>query len=134
MREQATEEHFAELAGLAANPRAAAIGEIGLDYHYDHSPRETQHSVFLRQMEIAGGARLPIVIHCREAWDDCLRLIEQQWKRTGLGGIFHCFSGTIDDARRGMEMGFYVSFAGNLRSQRRATSATSPPRFPATVC
>jgi TatD DNase family protein len=110
----ATEEHFAELASLTAHPRIVAIGEIGLDYHYDHSPRDTQQQVFIRQLEIAAAARLPVVIHCREAWEDCLRLLEEQWKRTGLGGILHCFSGTIDDAQRGMDMGFYVSFAGNI--------------------
>ena len=65
-------------------------------------------------MELASQARLPLVIHCREAWPDCLAILEQQWKRTGLGGILHCFSGTISDARRGMECGFYVSFAGTL--------------------
>ena len=112
--QQATEEHFVELAELAKHLRFAAIGEIGLDYHYDHSPSDTQERVFVRQMEIAAAARLPIVIHCREAWDDCLNLLEQHWRRTGLGGILHCFSGTVSDARRGMEMGFYVSFAGNV--------------------
>ena len=111
---QADEEHFAERASLAAHPLVVGVGEIGLDYHYDHSPRDVQQRVFLRQLEIAAGARLPIVIHCREAWDDCLRLLEEHWKHTGLGGILHCFSGTWEDARRGIEIGFYVSFAGNL--------------------
>jgi TatD DNase family protein len=110
----AAEAHFAELAQLASNPRIVAIGEIGLDYHYDHSPREVQCQVFIRQLEIAAGARLPVVIHCREAWSDCLRILEEHWNRTGLGGILHCFSGTWEDARRGMDLGSYVSFAGNL--------------------
>ena len=110
----ATEEHFAELASLAQQPQIVALGEIGLDYHYDHSPRDIQQIVFQRQLEIAAAARLPIVIHCREAWDDCLRILEEHWRRTSLGGILHCFSGTFEDARRGMDMGFYVSFAGNI--------------------
>jgi len=112
--QHAIEEHFAELEQLAQHPRIVAIGEIGLDYHYDHSPREVQQRVFIRQMEIAAAARLPIVIHCREAWDDCLRFLDEQWKRTGLGGILHCFSGTLEDAQSGMNIGFYVSFAGNI--------------------
>ena len=110
----AAEEHFAELASIAAHPRIVAIGEIGLDYHYDHSPREAQQGVFIRQLEIAAAARRPVVIHCREAWDDCLRILEQHWKRTALGGILHCFSGTWEDAQRGINMGFYISFAGNI--------------------
>ncbi|MBF8304974.1 MAG: putative deoxyribonuclease YcfH, partial [Acidobacteria bacterium] len=95
-------------------PRVIAVGEIGLDYHYDHSPRDVQESVFRRQLELAEASRLPIIIHCREAWLDCLRILDEQWKRTGLGGIFHCFSGSFEDARRGLDAGFYISFAGNL--------------------
>jgi TatD DNase family protein len=59
-------------------------------------------------------AKLPIVIHCRDAWDDCLAILEQDWKSTGLGGIFHCFTGTLREAQRGLEMGFLVSFAANI--------------------
>ena len=116
----AVEEHFEELIRLSQHSKIVAIGEIGLDYHYDHSPRNVQQSVFVRQMEIAAAARLPIVIHCREAWDDCLRLLQEHWKSTALGGILHCFSGTWDDARRGMEMGFCVSFAGNVTFPKAA--------------
>jgi TatD DNase family protein len=118
--QHAAEEHFVELESLARYPKIVAVGEIGLDYHYDHSPRDIQKSVFERQLEIAAGARLPVVIHCREAWDDCLRILEEHWRRTALGGILHCFSGTIDDARRGMDMGFYVSFAGNITFPKAA--------------
>src|SRR5258708_6308312 len=110
----ATEEHFAELAELAADPRVVAMGELGLDYHYDHSPREVQRAVLERQLGLAERFGLPLVIHCREAWPDCLLILEKQWKRTGLGGILHCFSGSIAEAVRGMDCGFYVSFAGNL--------------------
>ncbi|MBI4458573.1 MAG: TatD family hydrolase [Acidobacteria bacterium] len=110
----ATEAHFEELVCLAADPRVVAVGEIGLDYHYDHSPREVQREVFLRQLDLAEQARLPIVIHCREAWEDCLRILAERWRGTGLGGILHCFSGSYEDARRGMDGGFHVSFAGNL--------------------
>jgi TatD DNase family protein len=128
--QHATEEHFAELASLASHPRIVAIGEIGLDYHYDHSPRDMQQRVFLRQLEIAGAAHLPVVIHCREAWDDCLRVLEEQWKPTGLGGILHCFSGTVDDARRGMEMGLYISFAGNITFPKASDLRDVAARIP----
>jgi TatD DNase family protein len=110
----ATPAHYDELQRLAADPRVIAWGEIGLDYHYDHSPREIQQQVFRRQMELSRAATLPIVIHCREAGSDCLQVLEQDWRFCGLGGIFHCFAGTADEARQGMDMGFLISFAGNV--------------------
>jgi TatD DNase family protein len=111
---EATDDHFAQLEGIARHPRVIAWGEIGLDYYYDHSPRDVQQSVFRRQLGQAKSAKLPIVIHCRDAWDDCLSILEQEWGPTGLGGIFHCFTATTVEARRGLDMGFLVSFAGNV--------------------
>ncbi len=110
----ATDEHFARLDELAKNPRVIAWGEIGLDYFYDHSPKDVQHAVFRRQLGQARAAGLPIVIHCRDAWADCLSILEECWRSSGLGGIMHCFTGTPDDARRSLEMGFVISFAGNV--------------------
>jgi TatD DNase family protein len=110
----ATEAHFAEMERLARHPRVIALGEMGLDYFYDHSPRDVQAQVFRRQLEIARAARLPVVIHCRDAWEDCLNILEQDWKSAGLGGILHCFSAGDEDARRGLEMGFMISFAANV--------------------
>jgi TatD DNase family protein len=110
---EVTAAHLAELERLARHPKVLAWGEIGLDYFYDHSPREVQEHVFREQMELARTAKLPIVIHCRDAWADCLRVVEEVWKPTGLGGILHCFGSTLEDARRGLEMGFMISFAGN---------------------
>lgn len=110
---QVTGFHLDELARLAKHPKVIAWGEIGLDYFYDHSPRETQHEVFREQMELAEKAKLPIIIHCRDAWADCLSMLEQHWQSTGLGGILHCFTSTIEDAKRGIDMGFMISFAGN---------------------
>lgn len=111
---QATDAHYSELDRLARHPRVIAWGEIGLDYHYDHSPREIQERVFRRQLEQARAAKLPIIVHCREAWPDCLKVLDEEWRSSALGGIFHCFAGTLEEARRGMEMGFLVSFAGNV--------------------
>jgi TatD DNase family protein len=110
----ATDDHFARLDELARHPRVIAWGEIGLDYYYDHSPRDVQQRAFRRQLGQARAAKLPVVIHCRDAWDDCLAILEQDWAPAGLGGIFHCFTATIAEARRALEMGFLVSFAGNV--------------------
>jgi TatD DNase family protein len=108
-----TPSHLEQLAKLAQHPRVIAYGEIGLDYFYDHSPRETQQRVFREQMELAAKAKLPLIIHCRDAWADCLNMLEENWKPTGLGGILHCFTSTLEDAQRGLDMGFLISFAGN---------------------
>jgi TatD DNase family protein len=116
----ATDADFQELERLAKRPKVIAWGEIGLDYFYDHSPRELQQQVFLRQLELARSAKLPIVIHCRpsaasdNAWDDCLNLLEQEWGAGGLGGILHCFTGPWTYARRALDLGFMISFAGNI--------------------
>jgi TatD DNase family protein len=110
----ATDEHFARLDELGRHPRVIAWGEMGLDYHYDHSPRDIQQRVFRHQLAQARAAKLPVVIHCRDAWEDTLAILEQDWRPSGLGGIFHCFTGTKEDARRGLDMGFLVSFAGNV--------------------
>jgi TatD DNase family protein len=109
-----TPAHEAELDRLARNPRVIAWGEIGLDYHYDHSPRDAQARVFRRQLEQARAARLPIIIHCREAWPDCLQILDEDWRGSGLGGIFHCYAGTMQEAQQGIDMGFLISFAGNV--------------------
>jgi TatD DNase family protein len=111
---------FDRMAQLARHPKLIAWGEIGLDYYYDHSPRETQRQVFAQQMELAAAAKLPIVIHCRpsegsdNAWEECLQLIHEQWSPKGLGGILHCFTGSWGHARRALDMGFRISFAGNV--------------------
>jgi TatD DNase family protein len=110
----ATASHYEKLSRLAEHPRFLAWGEIGLDYHYDHSPREVQQRVFIEQLELASIAKCPVILHCRDAWVDCLRILEKHWQPTGLGGVFHCFTGTHADALIGIEMGFMISFAGNV--------------------
>ena len=126
----ATAEHFAQLAQLARHRKVIAWGEIGLDYHYDFSPRDVQERVFREQLRLAAEASLPVIIHCREAWPDCIAILEKDWRTTGLGGIFHCFSGTREEAQRGLEMGFYVSFAANItypKAQNLRDSAKAVP-------
>jgi TatD DNase family protein len=111
---------WSQLQQLAHRPKVIAWGEIGLDYYYDHSPRDVQQRVFLRQMEMANAARLPIVIHCRpsdnteNAWVDTIDNLRAHWARTGLGGILHCFTGSIEHMRAALEIGFLISFAGNV--------------------
>lgn len=99
---------------LAAHPKFVALGEIGLDYHYDHSPREIQKEVLIRQMELARELKLPIIIHCRDAWADLREIADAHWRSAGLGGILHCFTGSVEDARTFLDWGFLISFAGNL--------------------
>ena len=116
----ADEAALEKLDGLLANPDVLAVGEIGLDYYYDHSPREQQKQAFAQQMEIAAARRRPIIIHCRpsdgstNAWDDTLAMIENNWMGTNLGGILHCFTGEWEHARRALDGGFLISFAGNV--------------------
>jgi len=115
-----TDKDFDELATLARHEKVVGWGEIGLDYYYDHSPRDVQKTVFLRQMELARAAKLPIIIHCRpsdnseNAWDDTLALIDEHWQSNGLGGILHCFTGTLAHMKKALDMGFMISFAGNV--------------------
>ena len=116
----ATQADYDEMARLAEHPRLIAWGEIGLDYFYDHSPRDVQKEVFRRQMELARAAKLPIIIHCRpsnnseNAWDDCLDMLRQHWAPSGLPGILHCFTGDWKHAQAALDFGFYISFAGNV--------------------
>lgn len=116
----ATDAVFGELEQLARRPKVIAWGEIGLDYFYHHSPRDLQRQVFVKQMELARSAKLPIVIHCRpsdgsdDAWQECLELISRHWADSGLGGVLHCFTGTWAHAKRALDLGFMISFAGNV--------------------
>jgi TatD DNase family protein len=108
-----TQAHLDQLVKLARHPKVIAWGEIGLDYFYDHSPRETQAQAFRDQLALAAQEKLPIIIHCRDAWPDTLQILQDHWCVTGLGGILHCFTSTLEDAKRGLDMGFLISFAGN---------------------
>jgi TatD DNase family protein len=128
---QATPEALAKLATLATHPRCIAIGEIGLDYyHVDNPAPDIQQAAFVAQLRIAAAARKPILIHCRtselatpaakekfgpaDAWADLIALLAQHWQPHALPGVMHCFSGGVDEARRSLALGFYLSFAGNL--------------------
>jgi len=132
----ATDADFAELEQLAKRPKVIAWGEIGLDYFYDHSPRDVQRQVFTRQMELAREAKLPIVIHCRpsnnseNAWDDTIQMLRDHWSTSGLGGILHCFTGDWKHAKPAVDMGFYVSFAGNISFPKAENIRESAKQMP----
>ncbi|HUX27340.1 MAG TPA: TatD family hydrolase [Terracidiphilus sp.] len=120
MTPEADDAALAKLDNLLAEPEVIACGEIGLDYYHDGAPRTVQREGLIRQLEIAAGRKRPILIHCRpkdgatDAWDDLFEVLEAHWRGTGLGGIMHCFGGGWEQAQRSIEMGFLISFAGNL--------------------
>jgi TatD DNase family protein len=95
-------------------PTARAIGEIGLDYHYDYSPREVQQHVFRAQLQLARERQLPVVIHTREADEDTLTLLDEAGAGAPVRGVLHCFTGTTALATAGLALGLHVSFAGIL--------------------
>ena len=106
-----TPQTYTDLRRLAAHPKVVAFGEIGLDYHYDFSPREVQREVFLEQLKLARELALPIIIHTREAWDDTISILADNWSGPG---IFHCFTGDATQAQQALHMGFHLAFGGVL--------------------
>jgi len=131
---EADEKALAKLDALLSEPEVIACGEIGLDYYHEGAPRDVQRQGLIRQLEIAAARRRPVLIHCRgtrsgvpgdrssspgwgesiDAWDDLFLVLDEHWEKTGLGGIMHCFGAGWEQARRSLDMGFLVSFAGNL--------------------
>jgi TatD DNase family protein len=94
---------------IDGQPLTRGLGEIGLDYHYDFSPRDLQQQVFREQIRLATARRLPVVIHTREAEDDTFRILADE---RAVSGVFHCFTGDRDMARRALDLGFHISLAG----------------------
>ncbi len=111
---------LAQLDDLLSQPEVVACGEIGLDYYHEGAPHAVQRAGLIRQLEIAAARKRPILIHCRpkdgqtDAWDELLEILVVHWRPTGLGGVMHCFSGNDEQAVRALDLGFLVSFAGNL--------------------
>jgi TatD DNase family protein len=127
---KATEEGYARLRELVRHPKVLAVGEIGLDYHYDFSPRPVQREVFARQLELAAESGKPVAIHTREAWDDTMSMLKG-W--TGRG-IMHCFTGDARQAEEALALGFLLSFGGVLtfpkaESNREAARMTPADRI-----
>ncbi len=103
---------YAKLMELSQHPKVIAWGEIGLDYHYDNSPRDVQREAFRKQLRMARGRGLPVSIHTREAEADTLAILGDECKGSGLSGVIHCFTGTRAFAEAAVELGFYISFSG----------------------
>jgi TatD DNase family protein len=106
-----TAQTYDDLRALAGHEKVVAYGEIGLDYHYDFSPRETQREVFIEQLKLAGEVGLPITIHTREAWEDTMSILAEYW--TGAG-VMHCFTGDAAQAKEALALGFHLSYGGVL--------------------
>ncbi len=109
--QEMTDQDLTTLKGMAQHEKVVAIGEVGLDYHYEHSPKETQQRRLRDFIRLARDVKLPLVIHCRDAFEDCFRIFDEEdaWK---LGGVFHCFTGNLETAKKIIKKGFYVSFSG----------------------
>lgn len=117
---EADEGALAKLDGLLAQPEVIACGEIGLDYYHEGATHPVQKEGLIAQLLIASRRKRPILIHCRgtnestDAWDDLFEVLDEHWAATGLGGVMHCFGGGWEQARRSLELGFLISFAGNV--------------------
>ncbi|OGX39782.1 MAG: hypothetical protein A3C53_05450 [Omnitrophica WOR_2 bacterium RIFCSPHIGHO2_02_FULL_68_15] len=110
---QWTDEADAELDQLAGRPKVVAIGEVGLDYYRETSPRAQQQHAFRRALQLARRRQLPVIIHCRDAWDDLFPLLRET-PAPPISGVLHCFTGDAAAAKTALDLGLMVSFAGNL--------------------
>lgn len=117
---EADDAAMAKLDGLLAEPEVIACGEIGLDYYHEGAPHEVQRVGLIRQLEVAAARQRPILIHCRgtnegpDAWNHLFLVLDTYWRHTGLRGVMHCFGGGPEEVRRSLDLGFLISFAGNL--------------------
>ncbi len=118
---------FDEMRKLLREPSVLALGEIGLDYHYDFSPREAQREVFVVQLRLAREAGKPIIIHTREAWPDTVEILRREWSGPG---IMHCFTGDEQQARQALDFGFHLSFGGVLTFNKAETVRQSAAIVP----
>jgi TatD DNase family protein len=127
---------LAKLDSLLQEPEVIACGEIGLDYYHEGAPHAVQLEGLERQLKIAAARKRPILIHCRpkdgatDAWDDLFGILEERWRPTGLGGVMHCFGGGWEQAQRSMDLGFLLSFAGNLTYSKAQPMREVAARLP----
>ncbi|MGG1572729.1 TatD family hydrolase [Fictibacillus sp. NRS-1165] len=106
-----TPEDLQWIEELASHPKVVALGEMGLDYHWDKSPKDVQKKVFCQQIQLAKKVKLPIIIHNRDATQDVVDILKSEGAEE-VGGIMHCYSGSLEVAKQCMEMNFYISFGG----------------------
>lgn len=116
---QIGDDWYSQFRRLARHPKVVAYGEIGLDYHYNHSPPHLQRARFREQIGLARELGLPLVIHTREAQEDTLTILKEE-KASEVGGVFHCFTGEARLAKAALDLGFFLSFAGVITFQNAA--------------
>jgi TatD DNase family protein len=127
---------LAKLDSLLTEPEVIACGEIGLDYFHEGAPHPAQREGLIRQLEVAAARKRPILIHCRpkdgsmDAWDDLFEILDVHWRPAGLGGVMHCFGGGWEQARRSLDLGFLISFAGNLTYPKAQSLRDVAARIP----
>ena len=128
-----TADTIAQLKQLAQNQKVVALGETGLDYYYDNSPRQDQRRVFAQQLKIAAELNLPVIIHCRKAFDDTMDILDEHG-RDANKVVFHCFSGSADQAKIVLGKGYHISFTGvvtfkNADKTREAAKVVPPDKL-----
>lgn len=126
--DDAAEERIASL--VRQSRRVIAWGEIGVDFHYDNSPRDVQMHAFRRQLQLAREARLPVIIHTREAEAETIAILKSEWADAGIPGIMHCFSGSPGLAQQALELGFLISFSGIVTFKKAEELRTIAEQVP----
>jgi len=126
----ADEVYWQRMELWARHPRVVVWGEIGLDYYYDHSPREVQQQVFRRQLRIARRLELPVSIHCRDAWEDLETIVREEWPSGSPGAILHSFTGSADSAMDYASRGFLISFSGIVTFKNASSLREAARRLP----
>jgi TatD DNase family protein len=123
-----TQADYDHLTELLRHPKVLLLGEIGLDYYWKPYDAKLQADVFVQQMGIAAEAKKPISIHTRDAWDDTMALLAAHWRPTGLPCIMHCFTGSPEQAKQALDLGFYLSFSGVV-TYPKATEVHESAKF-----
>jgi TatD DNase family protein len=133
---EADDAAITKLDRLLSEPEVIACGEIGLDYYHQGAAHDVQRVGLIRQLEVAAPRKRPVLIHCRgtnesaDAWNDLFEVLEEHWRPTGLSGIMHCFGGAWEQAARSLDLGFLMSFAGNLTYPRAQPLRDVAARLP----
>lgn len=117
----ADDAYLSRMEKWSRHPKVLLWGEIGLDYYYDHSPRRVQIEVFRKQLQLARTRRLPVSIHCRDAWPELVSILKEEWSVPNPGGILHSFTGTAAQALEGAALGFLISFSGMVTFRNAET-------------
>lgn len=108
------DKEFDRIQSLTAHPKCVAIGEIGLDYHWQPFDKKVQTECFIKQLELAKSTKLPVCIHSRDCTEDMLKILKENRSKLEFGGVMHCFSGSVETAKELLNLGLYISFAGPL--------------------